>query len=157
MAPRGFPGVSALEVTVAAADPRKPVDIHPLTRGMNVANPPAGAPRIHGELLKLGVEVGQPQSQDGWKTFLRIHADAVVSIDIFVVPTISFRLLDFWCCRISRREILWPDATVHPSAEWIARQSTEASGCREPPQLIIRVADGADRGALIRRLGAMDI
>ena len=71
---------------------------------MSVANPLSGAPRIHGELLKLGVDVGQttvakymakrrrPPSQ-GWKTFLRNHADAVASVDLFVVPTISFRLL----------------------------------------------------------------
>jgi transposase len=80
------------------------VDIRQLIREMNVANPLWGAPRIHGELLKLGIDVGQttvarymakrgrPPSQ-GWKTFLRNHADAIASIDLFVVPTISFRLL----------------------------------------------------------------
>jgi hypothetical protein len=63
-----------------------------------------GAPRIHGELLKLGIEVGQttvakymakgrrPPSQ-GWKTFLHNHADGIASMDLFVVPTVSFRLL----------------------------------------------------------------
>jgi hypothetical protein len=72
---------------------------------MRVANPLWGAPRIHGELLKLGIDVGQttvakymsrrrtPPSQ-GWKTFLRNHADGSASMDLFLVPTISFRLLN---------------------------------------------------------------
>jgi hypothetical protein len=71
---------------------------------MSIANPLWGAPRIHGELLKLGIDVGQtsvakymvkrrePPSQ-GWKTFLRNHADGIAAMDMFVVPTISFRLL----------------------------------------------------------------
>jgi hypothetical protein len=70
---------------------------------MSAANPLCGTPRIHGELLKLGIEVGQttvakymgrrrrPPSQ-GWKTLLRNHPDGIASIDLFVVPTISFQL-----------------------------------------------------------------
>ena len=84
--------------------PKTPVDIRQFIREMSIANPLWGAPRIHGELLKLGIDVGQttvakymakrrqPPSQ-GWKTFLCNHADAVASIDLFVVLTISFRLL----------------------------------------------------------------
>jgi hypothetical protein len=84
--------------------PTVPLEIHRLIREMSIANPLWGAPRIHGELLKLGIEIGQtsvakymarrrgPPSQ-GWKTFLRNHADGIVAIDLFVVPTISFRLL----------------------------------------------------------------
>jgi hypothetical protein len=149
--------------------PKTSVDIRQLIRQMSVANPLWGAPRIHGELLKLGVDVGQttvakymakrrrPPSQ-GWKTFLRNHADAVASIDLFVVPTISFRLLyGFLVLRHSRREILWLGVTAHPSAEWIARQLTEACGWSEPPQYITRDRDGAYGGAFIRRLGAMGI
>src|SRR5271169_168311 len=79
-------------------------EIRRLIREMSAANPLWGAPRIHGELLKLGIDVGQtsvakymarrrgPPSQ-GWKTFLRNHADGIVAMDLFVVPTISFRLL----------------------------------------------------------------
>jgi hypothetical protein len=78
--------------------------IRKLIREMSIANPLWGAPRIHGELLKLGVEIGQtsvakymvrrrdPPSQ-GWRTFLRNHADGIAAIDMFVVPTISFRPL----------------------------------------------------------------
>ena len=80
--------------------PRTPAEIRQLIREISVANPLWGAPRIHGELLKLGIDVGQtavakymtrskrPPSQ-GWKTFLRNHADGVASMDLFVVPTIS--------------------------------------------------------------------
>jgi hypothetical protein len=149
--------------------PKTPVDIRQFIREMSIANPLWGAPRIHGELLKLGIDVGQttvakymakrrqPPSQ-GRKTFLRDHADPVASIDLFVVPTISFRLLyGFLVLRHSRREILWLGVTAHPSAEWIARQLTEACGWSQPPRYIIRDRDGAYGGAFIRRLGAMGI
>jgi len=136
---------------------------------MSVANPLWGAPRIHGELRKLGIDVGQtrvakymskrrrPPSQ-GWKTFLRNHAEAVASIDMFVVPTISFRLLyGFLILRHARRELLWLGVTTHPNAEWLARQLTEAWGWNEPPRYIICDRDGAYGDAFLRRLGAMRI
>src|ERR1700747_1748368 len=117
--------------------PKVSVEIRKLIREMSVANPLWGAPRIHGELLKLGIDVGQtsvakymprrrrPPSQ-GWRTFLRNHADGIAAIDMFVVPTISFRqLYGLLVLRHSRRELLWLGVTAHPSAEWIARQLTE--------------------------------
>ena len=117
---------------------------------MSVANPLWGAPRIHGELLKLGIDVGQitvskymarrrqPPSQ-GWKFFLRNHADGIVSMDLFVVPTISFRLLyGFLILQHSRRELLWLGVTARPSAHWIARQLTEAYGWQQTPRYIVR-------------------
>jgi hypothetical protein len=136
---------------------------------MSVANPLWGAPWIHGELLKLGIDVGQttvakymatrrrPPSQ-GWKTFLRNHAEGISSVDLFVVPTISFRLLyALLVVRHSRRELLWLGVTAHPTAEWIARQLTEACGWSEPPRYIIRDRDGAYGEVFIRRLTAMGI
>jgi len=85
---------------------------------MSIANPLWGAPRIHGELLKLGTAVGQttvakymakrrrPPSQ-GWKTFLHNHADGIAAMDLFVVPTVSFRLLyGLLILRHARRELL---------------------------------------------------
>jgi hypothetical protein len=84
--------------------PTVAAEIQRLIREMSIANPLSGAPRIHGELLKLGIDVGQtsvakymarrrgPPSQ-GWKTFLRNHSDGIAAMDLFVVPTISFRLL----------------------------------------------------------------
>src|SRR5208282_1242360 len=105
---------------------------------MSVENPLWGAPRIHGELLKLGFEVSQssvakymvkrrgPPSQ-GWRAFLRNHAPDIAAMDLFVVPTIGFELLyAFVIVRLDRRDLIWIDVTRHPTAEWIARQITEA-------------------------------
>ena len=149
--------------------PRTPADIRQLIREMSVANPLWGAPRIHGELLKLGIDLGQttvakymakgrrPPSL-GWKTFLRNHADAIASMDMFVVPTISFRLLYGLAILLhSRRELLWLGVTSCPDAEWIARQLTEACGWRKVPRYLVRDRDGAYGEIFIRRLGAMGI
>jgi hypothetical protein len=100
---------------------------------MSIANPLWGAPRIHGELLKLGVDIGQisvarymvrrrdPPSQ-GWRTFVRNHADGIAAMDMFVVPTISFRLLyGLLIMGHGRRHILWLGVTAHPTAEWGAK------------------------------------
>jgi hypothetical protein len=107
-----------------------PLKIRQLIREMSLANPLWGAPRIHGELLKLGIDIGQtsvakymarrrrPPSQ-GWRTFLLNHADGIAAMDLFVVPTISFRLLyGLLILRHDRRRILWLGATTHrlPSA-----------------------------------------
>ncbi len=149
--------------------PRTAAGIRRLIREMSVANPLWGAPRIHGELLKLGIDVGQttvakymarrrrPPSQ-GWKTFLRNHADGIASMDLFQVPTISFRLLyGFLILRHSRRELLWLGVTGHPSAEWIARQLAEAYGWQQAPRYIIRDRDGVYGHVFLRRLRAMGI
>ncbi len=115
-------------------------EVRQLIREMSIANRLWGAPRIHGELLKLGIDVGQttvakymargrrPPSQ-GWRTFLHNHANAIAAMDMFVVPTISFRLLyGLLILRQSRRQLLWLGVTARPNAEWIARQVTEAYG-----------------------------
>jgi hypothetical protein len=133
--------------------PLVPADIRRLIREMSIANPLWGAPRIHGELLKLGIDVGQttvakymarrrrPPSQ-GWKTFLRNHADGIASMDLFLVPTISFRLLyGLLILQHGRRQLLWVGVTAHPTAEWIARQLTEAYGWQGAPRYIIRDRD----------------
>ena len=149
--------------------PKISAEIRQLVREMSLANPFWGAPRIHGELLKLGIAVGQttvakymarrrrPPSQ-GWKTFLRNHTDAIASIDMFVVPTVSFQLLyGLVILRHSRRKLLWLSVTAHPNAEWIARQLTEACGWNEAPRYLIRDRDGAYGEIFIRRLEAMGI
>ena len=110
-----------------------PLEIRHLIREMSLANPLWGAPRIHGELLKLGIAIGQtsvakymarrrgPPSQ-GWRTFLRNHADGIAAMDLFVAPTMSFRLLyGLLILRHDRRRLLWLGAPAHPTAEWIAR------------------------------------
>jgi hypothetical protein len=79
----------------------------------------------------------RPPSQD-WKTFLRDHAEGIASVDMFVLPTISFLPVDgFLVLPHSRRDLLWSGVTAHPSAQWIARQLTEACGWSEPPPSIV--------------------
>ena len=149
--------------------PRAAAEIRQLIREMSIANPLWGAPRIHGELLKLGIEVGQttvakymakrrrPPSQ-GWKAFIDNHADGIVSIDLFVVPTISFRLLyGLLILQHARRDLLWLAVTAHPTSEWIARQFTEALGWRDAPRYVVRDRDRVYGSEFIRSIRAMGI
>jgi hypothetical protein len=136
---------------------------------MRIGNPQWGAPRIHGELLNLGIDIGQtsvakymakrrdPPSQ-GWRTFLRNHVDGIATMDMFVVPTISFRLLyGLLIMGHGRRQLLWFGVTAHPTAEWIANQVTEACGWEQAPRYLIRDRDGAYGEVFIRRLRSMGI
>jgi transposase InsO family protein len=149
--------------------PTMPLEIRQLIREMSIANPLWGAPRIHGELLKLGIDIGQtsvakymakrrgPPSQ-GWKTFLNNHADGIAAMDLFVVPTISFRLLyGLLIMGHGRRQILLFGVTSHPTAEWISNQLTEACGREQAPRYLIRDRDGAYGEVFIRRLRSMGI
>jgi transposase InsO family protein len=149
--------------------PRASAEVRELIREMCLANPLWGAPRIHGELLKLGIDVGQttvakymtrtrrPASQ-GWKTFLSNHADGIASMDMFVVPTASFRLLyGLLILQHARRELVWLSVTAHPNAQWIAQQLTEAYGWREAPKYLIRDRDSAYGETFIRRGRSMGI
>jgi transposase InsO family protein len=150
-------------------EPSVPLEIRRLIRGMSLANPLWGAPRVHGELLKLGIEVGQTSvakymarrrggPSQGWRTFLCNHADGVVSMDLFVVPTLSFRLLyGFLVLRHRRRRIVWLGVTANPTAEWIARQLAEACGWEAAPDYVVRDRDCAYGQAFIRRLRAMGV
>src|SRR6266481_9773398 len=130
--------------------PQIDVDLRALIRRMSVDNPLWGAPRIHGELLKLGFEVAQsrvakymvkrcgPPSQ-GWCTFQRNHAPDIAAMDLFVVPTIGFDLLyAFVIVRLGRRDLVWTNVTANPTAEWVARQITEAFPWDEAPHYLIR-------------------
>jgi transposase InsO family protein len=149
--------------------PIVPVEIRRLIREMSIANPLWGAQRIHGELLKLGIDIGQtsvakymarrrgPPSQ-GWKTFLKNHTDGIAAIDLFVVPTISFRLLyGLLIMGHGRRQILWFGVTSHPTAEWVANQLTEACGWEQAPRYLIRDRDGVFGELFVRRLRSMGI
>jgi transposase InsO family protein len=136
---------------------------------MSVENPLWGAPRIHGELLKLGFEIAQssvakymvkqrgPPSQ-GWRTFLRNHAPDVAAMDLFVVPTIGFDLLyAFIIVRLDRRDLVWINVTTDPTAEWVARQITEAFPWDGAPGYMIRDRDRIYGTVVTRRLRAMGI
>src|ERR1700722_15958234 len=149
--------------------PKVPVEIRGLIREMSLANRLWGAPRIHGELLKLGIEVaqstvakymarngrGRPQT---WKTFLRNHAAGVGAMDFLIVPTVGFRLLFVLVIlRHERRRLISLSVADHPTAEWIARQITETFPWDSAPTHLIRDRDAAYGLAVPRRLAAMGI
>jgi transposase InsO family protein len=126
-------------------------------------------PRIHGELLKLGFQVAQssvakymdkrrrPPSQ-GWRTFLRNHRPDIAAMDLFVVPTIGFDLLyAFVIVRVGRRDLVWINVTANPTAEWVARQITEAFPWNEAPRYLIRDRDRIYGSDVTRRLRSMGI
>ena len=149
--------------------PRVDHELRALIRRMSAENCLWGAPRIHGELLKLGFEVAQstvakymvkrrgPPSQT-WRTFLRNHAPDIAAIDLFVVPTLSFGLLyGLVIIRLARRYFVWVNVTDKPTAEWIARQLTEAFPWQEAPRYLIRDRDGAYGPRFLNRLRAMGI
>src|SRR6266478_9513818 len=147
--------------------PQIDADLRALIRRMSAENPLWGAPRIHGELLKLGFEVAQssvakymvkrcgPPSQ-GWCTFVRNHAPDIAAMDLFVVPTIGFTLLYVLVIiRLARRDLVWINVTTHPTADWIARQITEAFPWNEAPRYVIRDRDCVYGAAVTRRLRTM--
>src|SRR5438445_1580261 len=149
--------------------PQIGADLRALIRRMSVENALWGAPRIQGELLKLGFEVAQssaakymvkrrgPPSQ-GWRTFLRNHAPDIAAMDLFVVPTVGFDLLyAFVIVRLDRRDLVWINVTANPTAEWIARQLTEAFPWDEAPRHLIRDRDRAYGAAITRQLRAIGI
>jgi transposase InsO family protein len=149
--------------------PRIEREIRALIRRMSRENPLWGAPRIHGELLMLGIEVaqstvakymdrhGRPTSQ-GWKTFLRNHAAGIASIDLFVVRSISFKLLyGLVILGHLRRRLVRVSVTTNPTAEWIAGQVTEAFPWDEAPRHLIRDRDASFGPAYTRRIRAMGI
>jgi transposase InsO family protein len=144
-------------------------DLRALIRRMSIENPLWGAPRIHGELHKLGFEVAQssvakymikrrrPPSQ-GWKTFLRNHAPDIAAMDLFIAPTVGFDLLyAFVIVRLDRRDLVWISVTTNPTAEWVARQLAEAFPWDEAPRYLIRDRDRIYGTVVTRRLRAMGI
>jgi len=149
--------------------PQIDTELRALIRQMSTESQLWGAPRIHGELLKLGFSVSQstvakhmvkrrgPPSQ-GWRTFLRNHAPDIAAMDLFVVPTIGFKLLyGLVIVRIDRRDLVWINVTTNPTAEWIARQITEAFPWDGAPGYMIRDRDRIYGAVVTRRLRAMGI
>jgi transposase InsO family protein len=97
-------------------------------------------------------------SNQGWRTFLRNHAPDIAAMDLFVVPTIGFKLLyGFVIVRIDRRDLVWINVTTNPTAEWVARQITEAFPWDEAPHYLIRDRDRIHGSVVTRRLRAMGI
>ena len=152
-----------------AGRPQIDAELRALIRRMSIENPLWGAPRIHGELLKLGFEVAQssvakymvkrrgPPSQ-GWRTFLHNHAPDIAAMGLFVVPTIGFDLLyAFVIVRLGRRDLVWINVTAYSTADWVARQLTEAFPWNEAPRYMIRDRDRIYGAVVTRRLRAMGI
>ena len=133
------------------------------------ANPLWGAPRIHGELLKLGIEISEatvskymikrrgPPSQ-AWRTFLENHAKEIIALDFFTVPTTTFRIL-FVLIILShdRRRVLHVNVTAHPTAAWTARQLLAACGLDEEPRYLLRDRDAIYGTAFRRQATALGI
>jgi putative transposase len=150
---------------------RPPIDsqIRTLIRRMARENPTWGAPRIHGELLKLGFELGEatvsrymprrrkPPSQR-WRAFLRNHTRDLVSIDFFVVPTATFRVLYvFLVLEHERRRIVHFNVTDGPSAQWAGQQLVNAFPYHSAPKYVIRDRDKIYGADFVRRMRAMGI
>jgi putative transposase len=151
--------------------PTVTADVRTLIRTMAQANPRWGAPRIHGELLKLGIDVcqatvakymgrrRQPPSQT-WRTFLRNHIGQIVAADFFVVPTVTYRLL-FVLVLLAhdRRRIRHIAVTAHPTAAWTAQQLREAFPWDEPPRYLLHDRDHAfDRlGTTAKAMGIEEV
>jgi len=146
-----------------------PREVRNLIRNMSRANPLWGAPRIHGELIKLGITVSQatvskyivryrkPPSQN-WRTFLKNHAIDIVSIDFFTVPTATFRVLFvFLVMSNDRRNVIHFNVTESPTAAWTGQQIMEAFPWDTAPKYLLRDRDGKFGGAFIHRVESMGI
>jgi len=150
---------------------RPPIDaeIRTLIRRIASENPTWGAPRIHGELLMLGFDVSEatlsrymprrrkPPSPS-WRTFLRNHTKDLISIDFFVVPTATFRLLYvFLILEHERRRIVHFNVTEGPSAQWTGQQLVNAFPYNSAPKYVIRDRDKIYGANFVRRVHAMGI
>jgi transposase InsO family protein len=145
------------------------LDLRQLIRRISRENPIWGAPKIHGELLKLGFEISEstvskylvrphgapPQS---WRTFLENHVRSLVSVDFFTVPTIRFQILYvFLMLAHERRRILHFAVTQHPTAEWTIQQLREAFPWNTAPRFLLRDRDRIFGHEFVEQLQAMGI
>jgi transposase InsO family protein len=149
--------------------PRIPRELVDLIRAMHQANPTWGAPRIHGELRKLGIAVAEstvskylprrrrPPSQ-GWRTFLRTHLHELVAIDFAVVPTVLGQVLFvFVVLSLGRRRVLHVNVTAHPTASWTAQQMVEAFPWTPTARYVIRDRDGIYGDRFRRRMTGLGL
>jgi len=147
---KGFRLFWAWKIRHGRADrPSVPLEVRELIRKMSRENTTWGAPRIHGELLKLGIEVGETSvgkymvrhrksPSQTWRTFLNNHVKDLVSIDFFTVPTIRFQVLYvFLVLAHERRRVLHFHVTAHPTAEWTAQQLVQAFPWDSAPRYLL--------------------
>jgi len=143
--------------------------IRDLIRQMCLANPLWGAPRIHGELLKLGIEISQAtvgrympwrpkHPSQTWRSFLHNHMHNLAAIDMFVVVTATFRLLyALIVLGHDRRKVIHFEVTENPTQDWLARQMTEAFPWDTAPRYLLRDRDASYGQAFRDRVKAMGI
>ena len=155
---RGRPGTPVL-----------PQEIRDLIRMMSRNNPLWGAPRIHGELLKLGIEITEPTvakymqrhrkpPSQTWRTFLENHVKSLVSVDFFTVATIRFQVLYvFLVLAHDRRRILQFGVTAHPTADWTVQQLRNAFPWDSAPRYLLRDRDRIFGEEFVRQVNAMGI
>jgi putative transposase len=151
--------------------PGVPPDVRQLIRTMARANPLWGAPRIHGELLKLGIAISQatvakymprhrrPPSQT-WRAFLTNQSSQIMAADFFIVPTATYRLLFVLVILAhERRRVVHVAVTAHPTAAWTAQQLREAFPRDDVPRYLIRDRDSAfaEIGATATGMGIHDV
>ena len=149
--------------------PRTSPEIRDLVRRMALENPLWGAPRIHGEMLKHGLDVAQatvskymprgrrPPSQT-WRTFLKNHATAIASTDFFTVPTATFRVLYvFIVLSHERRRVVHFNVTDSPTAAWAGRQLVQAFPWDTAPRFLLRDRDAIYGSEFLRAVGGLQI
>jgi len=146
-------------------------EVRALIFRMVAENPTWGAPRIHGELLKLGFDLSErsvsrwirraprdPDPAKRWLTFLRNHREAIAAMDFFTVPTLTFGVLYcFFVIGHDRRKILHFNVTQNPNAIWVAQQLREAWAYREPHRFLLFDRDskfGVDVISVVRDMGS---
>src|ERR1017187_9614162 len=149
--------------------PKVSTEIRDLVRQIGMANPLWGAPRIHGELLKLGIDVSQATvgrympwrpkvPSPTWRSFLHNHLTEIVAIDMFVVDTATFRLLyTLIVLGHDRRRIIHFDVTQNPTQAWLSRQMTEAFPWDTAPRYLLQDRDASYGPAFRDRVRVMGI
>src|SRR6202049_4447113 len=147
--------------------PKVSSETRDLIRQMRMANPLWGAPRIHGELLKLGIEVSQATvgrylpwrpkvPSPTWRSFLHNHLTDIAAIDMFVVATATFRLLySLIALGHDRRRVIHFEVTQNPTQVWLSRQMTEAFPWDTAPRYLLRDRDASYGSAFRNRVRAM--
>jgi putative transposase len=155
-----------------AGRPNAKPEIRKLVWKMCRSNPTWGAPRIHGELLKLGIDIsqatvskymirrGKPPSQT-WRTFLNNHTKQVASVDFFTVATLTFRVLYVFVILLhKRRRVIHYNVTDHPTAEWTSQQLVQAFPCDTAPRYLLRDRDsiyGTASRELVANMGVTEV
>ena len=154
----------------ALGRPRIPQDQIDLIKQIAADNPLWGAPRIHGEMLKLGFDISEATVQrylpwkpkrttgQAWKTFLKNHSSEIISLDFFVVPTITFKLVHVLVfLSHHRRKIIHFNVTHHPTSEWATQQLRNAFCDEQPLKFLIRDRDSTFGEAFTHSVEALGI